>query len=336
MRAGWSMAVGLALLATPAYAIPHYVLPVDCTPNQDCFIQNHVDHNEEAGFRDYACGSLGYDGHNGTDFRVPSTAMLEGEGVNILAAADGTVTDVRHAVKLGEGADHPLLQLIRGHLPENNCGEGIRIDHVTGWRTHYCHMRADSLTVKVGDEVKAGQVIGKMGDTGRSAFPHLHFEVRHYGKVIDPFVGHSLPYACEADKRYSLWVPEVAAQLPYRPAGVMAAGFTQGTPRIKTVRHEGATPPAVLQAGDVLAVWADVFGLRKDDALHLTVTAPDGSKIARRAWLQEVDAAIQLLTLEAPAQAEWPHGVYHAELTVSRKQEPLLTHEWKLDWQKSE
>jgi len=63
-------------------------------------------------------------------------------------------------------------------------GYMIDIDHGYGYVTRYGHM--SSLAVKVGDEVKDGQIIGRIGSRGRSTGPHLHFEVHRYGKALNP------------------------------------------------------------------------------------------------------------------------------------------------------
>jgi murein DD-endopeptidase MepM/ murein hydrolase activator NlpD len=63
-------------------------------------------------------------------------------------------------------------------------GELIEVNHGKGYITRYGHNK--EVLVEVGDRVKQGQVIAKMGSTGRSTGPHVHFEVVRNGKTIDP------------------------------------------------------------------------------------------------------------------------------------------------------
>lgn len=94
--------------------------------------------------------------HSGIDIGAPY-------GVDILAAADGTVT-----------------------LATTNGGYGkcIIINHGSGISTLYGHN--STLLVSVGSKVTKGQVIAKAGSTGVSTGPHLHFEVRVNGSTTDP------------------------------------------------------------------------------------------------------------------------------------------------------
>ena len=89
--------------------------------------------------------------HSGTDIAVP-------EGTPILAAADGTVT-IANALDSWGGS----------------YGYYVKIDHGGGLTTLYAH--CSSICVTTGQQVKAGEVIAYVGQTGRATGPHLHFEV---------------------------------------------------------------------------------------------------------------------------------------------------------------
>jgi len=84
-------------------------------------------------------------------------------GNDIVATADGFVLVVAH---------------------QNALGNLIVIDHGFGFTTRYAHL--SGFNVKEGVRVKRGQVIGFVGNTGRSTAPHLHYEVRVFGKAQNP------------------------------------------------------------------------------------------------------------------------------------------------------
>ncbi|MDD5686962.1 MAG: M23 family metallopeptidase [Elusimicrobia bacterium] len=71
-------------------------------------------------------------------------------------------------------------------------GKTIIISHRDGFSTKYGHL--NSFLVKKGQYVKMGQIIGKVGSTGNSTGPHLHFEVRKYGRSMNPlkYIGNKL------------------------------------------------------------------------------------------------------------------------------------------------
>lgn len=95
--------------------------------------------------------------HTGVDFGVP-------HGTSIRAAASGTV-------------------LLAGY--SGGYGKCVIIYHGDGVSTLYGH--CSSLNVSEGQEVKQGQVIARVGSTGMSTGPHLHFEVRRNGSPVRPF-----------------------------------------------------------------------------------------------------------------------------------------------------
>ncbi|SEN82110.1 Murein DD-endopeptidase MepM and murein hydrolase activator NlpD, contain LysM domain [Paracoccus alcaliphilus] len=63
-------------------------------------------------------------------------------------------------------------------------GNLIKIEHELGTETRYAHL--SRIRVKVGERVSQGDLIGDMGNTGRSTGPHLHYEVRVNGRAVDP------------------------------------------------------------------------------------------------------------------------------------------------------
>ncbi len=69
----------------------------------------------------------------------------------------------------------------------NGYGKIVIIKHKSSFTTRYAHL--SRVSVKKGDYVTAGKIIGKSGSTGQVTGPHLHFEIRKKGKAIDP-----LPY----------------------------------------------------------------------------------------------------------------------------------------------
>ncbi len=95
-------------------------------------------------------------------------------------------------VKSGGGAlGTPVIASRSGRVEvvqRSNSGYGnmILINHGDGYKTRYAHMVSGSMTVSVGDYVEAGQTIGKVGSTGNSTGPHLHFEVIYNGETYNP------------------------------------------------------------------------------------------------------------------------------------------------------
>ena len=63
-------------------------------------------------------------------------------------------------------------------------GNYIEIDHGNGYLTVYGHL--NKRFVKAGDEIERGQIIGEVGNTGRSTAPHLHYEIQFNNKHINP------------------------------------------------------------------------------------------------------------------------------------------------------
>jgi murein DD-endopeptidase MepM/ murein hydrolase activator NlpD len=63
-------------------------------------------------------------------------------------------------------------------------GKMVEVDHGSGLTTRYGHL--SQIDVSVGDKVRVGQIVGRMGSTGRSTGPHVHYETRVDGEAVDP------------------------------------------------------------------------------------------------------------------------------------------------------
>ena len=69
---------------------------------------------------------------------------------------------------------------------DSGYGNMVLINHGDGYKTRYAHMIAGSITVRAGEYVEGGKAIGKVGSTGNSSGPHLHFEVIYNGETRNP------------------------------------------------------------------------------------------------------------------------------------------------------
>ncbi|MBS0012786.1 MAG: M23 family metallopeptidase [Desulfobacterales bacterium] len=102
---------------------------------------------------------LGYNRmHKGLDFAAP-------KGTPIMAGGDGVVTYAG---------------------PRGSYGNYVHIRHPNNYETVYAHLSRHADGIQSGKRVKQGETIGYVGSTGRSTGPHLHYEIRHAGKSINP------------------------------------------------------------------------------------------------------------------------------------------------------
>ncbi len=176
-RAG--LVLSALLLASPASAEP---LSMPTTPDHAGFFYPtaYRDH----GGQDWACGSIYYSGHRGTDLGVGGFAGMDA-GRNVVAAAAGTVDYT---------TDGFFDRCSTGGCPGGGgFGNYVRVAHADGTHTYYGHLKQWSVAVSTGDTVACGQLLGQAGSSGNSTGPHLHFEPRSGGTSFDPFAGSCAP-----------------------------------------------------------------------------------------------------------------------------------------------
>ncbi|MGA8205394.1 MAG: M23 family metallopeptidase [Woeseiaceae bacterium] len=93
-------------------------------------------------------------------------------------------TGIDFAGKLGDDVFAVADGVVTWSADRYGYGEMVEINHGNGYSTRYAHN--EDLVVSVGDEVKKGQVVAHMGDTGRATGPNLHFEVLKDGRRVNP------------------------------------------------------------------------------------------------------------------------------------------------------
>jgi murein DD-endopeptidase MepM/ murein hydrolase activator NlpD len=132
-----------------------------------------------------------YDGHDGSDFLLAGDwAQMDAGSATIVAAADGLVvyTEDGHYDRC-HGDFTSFDSSCDGHSGTANA---VILEHQTPYGpvlTRYWHMKTDSVAVELGDEVACGDTLGRVGSSGNSSQPHLHFEVEFGGNYVDPYAG---------------------------------------------------------------------------------------------------------------------------------------------------
>ena len=287
-------------------------LPIACGSKDSCSIQNYVDLEDGPGVQDFGCGVLTYDGHRGTDFQVRDMARVKA-GVPVVAAAPGVVRSVRDEMP----DTGKKIYDARGET-DRALGNAVVVDHGGDWTTFYGHLRQGSVKVRPGDRVEKGHVLGEVGLSGNTEFPHLHFEVRKQGAVIDPFTGTGPGSACGETLR-SLWETAARAQLPYTPTGVICTGWSASPPDRAVVLEDCDRPAGLSASSPAIVSWIELFGVQKGDALRVTLSGPDGTALAETTGVLKQDRAreFRYIGKKRPA-AGWNPGTYRARLTVTR------------------
>lgn len=307
-------AFALALAAAapaPAPSGPALSFPLACQLGRTCEIQHYVDRDPGPGTRDYRCGPQTYEKHNGIDIRLLDMAAQR-RGVNVLAAAPGTVTRLRD----GEpdiSTKAPGAPPVAGR----ECGNAVVVDHGGGWETQYCHLARGSVMVKQGDKVATGAPLAKVGLSGNTEFPHLHMIVRRAGQIVDPFAPDMTDLrSCGA--RGSLWTPATLAQMAYRQGAVLNAGFTSAEFTPDSL-EDGRLPP-VTAASPMLIAYARGIALLPGDAVELELKGPDGASLARQRGqpLKRWRAQDLIYVGKRRPATGWPHGLYVADYRVWR------------------
>jgi Peptidase family M23 len=292
--------------------------PMKCELGSTCFFQNYVDHDPSDNVRDYQCGGRTYNGHDGTDIRIPSAAAQR-RGVEVLAAATGRVVAVRDDMN-----DVSIRIAGKAAVAGRECGNGAVIAHDNGWQTQYCHMAKASLRVHPGDSVAAGQPIGLVGLSGETEFFHLHFTVRQNGRIVDPFAYQAAAASCGGGQ--SLWVDAIRAQTRYHGGEVLDDGFVDIAPTMELIDSGDVALHPALPGSAALVAYVRAIGLQAGDQQTLTIKSPNGTSFsAYSPPALDHDKAQYLISAgRRRTESAWPAGSYVATYSVVRNGAEVL------------
>jgi len=263
---------------------------------------NYVDHDGSKAVADSACGPRSYDGHKGTDFAVRDLAQMQ-RGVDVRAIATGTVLRLRNNI-----AEHGLsfsAEKIKGR----ECGNGIVIRHAGGWESQYCHLRRGSIWVTQGDVVARGEAIGRVGMSGRTAFPYLHLALRKDGQIVDPVNGRRQGQGCGLPGKPLF---KSVANVRYQHSRLYAAGFAPAMPSGAGIKTNAASPPVIKRNAKALVFWAALFSVAKGSTLQLTIKMPDGSDFITKDIAITRNQAWRMVYIGRKRRVgkSWPPGRY--------------------------
>lgn len=285
-------------------------LPLDCSIGHDCYIQNYVDSAPGDSHADYHCGILAYNGHKGTDFTVKSQ-HLHKDPVNVIAVADGAVLGVRnHIPDLHPKFASELYKKI--HLYGTECGNGLVIKHADGFETQYCHLRQGSLQVQSGDKVKKGDILGTVGLSGKTEFPHIHFSLRHNSTLIDPFTGNAMETGCTPSPSVdnSYWDDDLYNVLTYVDSAIVDYGIKNNLPLDAVSARSGLYHSEAFSDKTQQAIlWVDIVRPTKGDIIEISLPYPDG---AEKTFTHIIDKTqvrrFQYLGTKTPPKGAFPQN----------------------------
>ena len=167
------------------------------------------------------------------------------------------------------------------------CGNGLVIRHEYGWETQYCHMKKGSVQVKTGEVVEAGTVLGQIGLSGRTQFPHVYLSVRKDGKVVDPFDPDG-SITCGEPDQDALW----SEPLPYRAGAVLYTAFADHVPAFEDVKSGRAATQSLPVDAPAIVVFGFGFGAKKGDQMRLVLEGPTGIMLDKTVLIKKNKAQL--------------------------------------------
>ncbi len=223
--------------------------------------------------QDWHCGARTYNGHNGADIALWPFWWRMKDNFNVLAvaAASGVVIDV-----VENNVDTRCILA-------SYTGNRVAVLHSDSSISYYAHVKQDGVIVAVNDVVSEGQALAYIASSGRSTYPHLHFQVEDKnGTDIEPFKNSSAP-DCNPGTTDTWW----KSQKPYWEPQInrIATHYTKPTlwgPDDAAAdyfcqQHENARLKNNFSPGDSIYFYLYFHDIQENDDWDITVIQPDGT-----------------------------------------------------------
>lgn len=192
--AGALLALPVASQAGTLFRFPMSMLSDQCA-NGGCVVSAYMDH----GGYDYACGTYRYGGHTGTDYALAGGFAKMDYGVWVISAAGGTLES-------SVDGYYDRCNYWNQNNPYAACGlytaNYMIMRHSDGRKSKYWHLKKGTQQYARGASIPCGNWIARVGSSGASTGPHLHFE------FWDPTWGTDDPYAGSCGGPISLWTSQ--------------------------------------------------------------------------------------------------------------------------------
>jgi hypothetical protein len=255
--------------------------PLNCKLGVNCWIsdlQSHLLQKNKNKEVDFLCKSKTYPGNIGTAFATRRNDHMN-NSVEVISPINGRVKSVKDGIN-----DISINEIDRQSPVSDKCGNFVILVQ-DDFEIELCHLKKNSITVKVNDEVKVGQNIGQVGLSGATEYPHLHVNLRKIKAnkkyvEVDPFYGEQKE--CGLTPK-SLWTnPQQMEKQAAKTGIIYNYGFAFNEIVAEEVRlwqKNNVTQPPTPNS---IIGFVDIFSVNAGDKISLKIVDEMGKELASK------------------------------------------------------
>jgi hypothetical protein len=186
-------------------------------------------------------------------------------------------------------------------------------------------MKKGSVQVKTGEIFEAGRVLGQIGLSGHTQFPHVHLSVRKDGKMVDPFDPDGNITCGEPDED-ALW----NEPLPYRAGAVLYAAFADHVAAFGDVKSGRDAAQNLPVGAPAIVIFGFGFGAKKGDKMRLILEGPTGIMLDKTVLIKKNKAQLFRAIGKRLAKDSWPTEIYFGSISLVRDGYVISTEKTKI------